>query len=145
MKSENPGLFAVLKPALDEVSTAKSSLKLRIEAVPLGNTVVLCCRGQTISRSDARALSRLISEVLPTARRIIVDLEGVVSLDSDGLGELVLTHMWAEAARYALKFSTPSDSVRRLFESTNLISVLDVYASAPEAMAAMRGEEVQPA
>jgi anti-anti-sigma factor len=76
---------------------------------------------------------------------MVVDLSGVLSLDSDALGELVLTHMWAEAAGYGLKFSSPSDSVRRLFESTNLISVFDVYASVDAAIAAMQQEEVQSA
>lgn len=149
MKSENPWLFAVAKTAEVGVSAtgtkAEKALKLRVEAVSLGGIVVLRCQGEAISPGDARALSGLISEVLPAARRMIVDLEGVLALDSDALGELVLTHMWAEAARYSLKFSSPSNSVRRLLESTNLVSVLDVYASVPEALAAVQGEEVQSA
>jgi hypothetical protein len=50
--------------------------------------------------------------------------------------------MWAEAAGYALKFACPKQSVRHLFEITNLVSVFDVYASVPEAMAAMYPQEV---
>ena len=73
---------------------------------------------------------------------MVVDLADIESVDSGGLGELVITHMWANAAGYALKFACPKKSVRRLFEITNLVSVLDVYASVPEAMSAMVQEEV---
>jgi anti-anti-sigma regulatory factor len=50
--------------------------------------------------------------------------------------------MWAQAAGYKLKFASPRKSVRNLFEITNLVSVFDVYASVPEAMAAMAQEDV---
>jgi anti-anti-sigma factor len=68
---------------------------------------------------------------------MVVDLSGVESIDSAGLGELVLAHMWAEAAGYELKFASPNRAVRYLFQQTNLNSVFDLYASIPEAMAAM--------
>jgi anti-sigma B factor antagonist len=120
-------------------------LKLSLEAGNIGSAVVLHCQGRMIFRSDARALSTLVADVLPSARRMVVDLAGVDSVDSGGLGELVLTHMWAEAAGFTLKFASPKKSVRHLFEVTNLVSVFDVYASVPEAMAAMVQEEVRPA
>jgi len=106
---------------------------------------VLHCHDQGISRREGRALASLISEVLPSAGRMVVDLAAVHALDSGALGELVMTHLWAEAAGYTLIFASPSDAVRGLFESTNLVSVLDVYASLDEALAAMRQEQVQSA
>jgi len=120
-------------------------LKLSLEAGNIGSAVVLHCEGRMIFRSEARALSTLVAEVLPSARRMVVDLAGVDSVDSGGLGELVLTHMWAEAAGFTLKFASPRKSVRHLFEVTNLVSVFDVYGSVPEAMAAMVQEEIRPA
>lgn len=120
-------------------------LKLSLESTRFGGTVVLHCPETIVGSSDARALAGLISEVLPTTHRMVVDLTGVLTLDSGALGELVLTHMWAEAAGYALRFACPTPSVRNLLESTNLVSVLDVYASVAEATAAMYHEEVQSA
>jgi len=105
--------------------------------------MVLHCEGRITSSTEGRALATLVAEVLPSARRMVVDLAEVDSVDSGGLGELVLTHMWAEAARYRLKFASPRESVRRLFEITNLVSVFDVYGSVAEALAAMLQEEVR--
>ena len=125
-------------------SEKRNDKKLKsLEAGHFAGAVVLHCQGRIIFHSEARALSTIVADVLPSARRMVVDLTEVDAVDSGGLGELVLTHMWAEAAGYTLKFASPKKSVRHLFEITNLVSVLDVYASVPEAMAAMVREEVQ--
>jgi len=68
---------------------------------------------------------------------MIVDLAGVDSVDQGGLGELVLTQLWAEASGYTLTFASPKKSVRRLFEITNVALVFDVYPSVADAMLAM--------
>jgi anti-anti-sigma factor len=127
------------------VPDTEKILKVTLESARLGRAVVLHCHDRAISRNDGRALASLIAEVLPSARRMIVDLAAIQSLDSGALGELVMIHMWAEAAGYALTFASPSDSVRGLFESTNLVSVFDVYSSVDSAIAAMRQEQVQTA
>lgn len=147
MKPEN--LAAVSGSSTSRAPSATrlsdKNLKLSLEAGNYGGAVVLHCQGRMIFSSEARALSTIVAEVLPSAGRMVVDLAGVDSVDSGGLGELVLTHMWAEAAGYSLKFASPKKSVRHLFEVTNLVSVFDVYASVPEAMTAMVQEEVQSA
>ena len=72
---------------------------------------------------------------------MVVDLAGIESVDSAGLGELVLLHMWADASGYTLKFSGARKSVLNVLELTNLVQVLDLYPSVPEAMAAMQVED----
>ncbi len=129
--------------ALDKKTEKK--LQLTLEAGNCGGAVVLHCQGRMIFHREARALSSIVAEVLPSAHRMVVDLAGIDSIDSGGLGELVLTHMWAEAAGYSLKFASPRKSVRHLFEITNLVSVLDMYASVPQALAAMTSEEIHSA
>lgn len=124
---------------------AEKGLKLSVEAHGIGGTVVLHCEGRIIFGPEARALTDIVADVLPSARRMVVDLAGVEVVDSAGLGELVLLHMWAEAAGYGLKFANPRQAVRQLLELTNLVSVFDACASVAEAMAAMYQEEVCPA
>jgi anti-anti-sigma factor len=117
-------------------SLARKTPVLTLEFEGRPGAVILHCKGRIVFRSEFQALSSVIAEVLPSARRLVVDLECVDSIDSGGLGELVLTYMWAEAAGYDLKFASPRKSVRELFETTNLVSVFNVYATVPEAMAA---------
>src|SRR5271154_4845736 len=140
MKPENsvaiPG--SSIASAADKGANKKKNekkLQLTVEAGHSG-AVVLHCQGRIIFRSEARALSSIVAEVLPSAHRMVVDLAGIDSVDSGGLGDFVLIHRWAEAAGYTLKFASPKKSVRRLFEITNVVSVLDVYPTVPDAMAA---------
>ena len=118
----------------------EKKLKLSLEA-QTGGAVALHCQGRIIFGPEVRALTAIVSEVLPSARRMVVDLGGVEVVDSAGLGELVLLHMWAEAAGYGLKFASPSKSVRQLLELTNLVSVFDVYPSEEQAIASFTERE----
>jgi anti-sigma B factor antagonist len=104
--------------------------------------LVLHCQGRLIDHPQTSKLSELVSEILPSAGRMVVDLSGVKDLDSSGLGELVMAHMWAQAAGFELKFAGPSKAVRSLLELTELVSIFDVYASVPEAVASMGGREL---
>ena len=122
-------------------SAGQKKLTLSLEAQSSG-AMVLHAQGRIIFGIEARALTDIVADVLPTARRMVVDLAGVESIDSAGLGELVLLHMWAEAAGFSLKFACPRKPVRELLELTNLVSVFDAYTSVAEAMAALAHEEV---
>lgn len=139
MKMENPRGF---RDSQSPPTKHAKNLKLTLEAHPYGGAVVLHCSGRLIFRDEANALSSMLGEVLPTVRKMVVNLADVKSVDSAGLGELVLLHMWAEAAGYSLKLACPNASVRHLLELTNLVSVLDVYSSVTEAVSAMRHEEL---
>jgi anti-sigma B factor antagonist len=131
-------------PAADSRAAVSSPKKIAfsLDARPHGSAIVLHCQGRLIFRNEAHALTTTVNEILPLARRMVLDLEGIEAVDSVGLGELVLLHMWAEAAGYSLKFSGPRRSVRNVLELTNVASVLDVYPSVPEAVAAMPLDEL---
>ena len=149
MKSDNSASAGTARSAQMPVRPAHGTragkvLVLSLE-VTVSGAIILHCQGSAISRSEADGLTSLIAEVLPTARRVVVDLAGVISLDSGALGELVVTQMWAEAAGYELKFASPTGSVRRLFAATNLESVFDVYSTAGDALDAMQLDPVNPA
>lgn len=126
-----------LPSATDQKPRLNKKLHLSLESERSGLAVVLHCQSKTIFRQEARELSAIVSEVLPTSHRMIVDLAGVDSVDQGGLGELVLTQLWAEASGYTLTFASPKKSVRRLFEKTNVALVFDVYPSVADAMLAM--------
>ena len=143
MKPENPD---GVRGSYDTGVAAKREKGLRLDLqAHRGGAVIVHCQGRIIFGPEARALTTLVADVLPTAGRMVVDLAGVESVDSAGLGELVLLHMWAEAAGHALKFAGPRRRVRNLLELTNLASVFDTYGSVAEAAAAMCNEEVCPA
>jgi anti-sigma B factor antagonist len=136
MKSEVPAAADFAGPA----ATPKK-IVFSVEARDKGGAIVLHCQGRLIFRSEADALARTVNEILPLARRMVIDLAGIEAVDSAGLGQLVLLHMWADSGGYTLKFSGARKSVSKVLELTNLDQVLDLYSSVPEAIAAMQQED----
>src|SRR4051812_14944200 len=143
MKRENPdGVVGSRLAALPEGTSMRLQLHLEAHAK---DYVVLRCQGRIVFGPEARALTDIVTDTLPTTGRMVVDFAGIESVDSAGLGELVMLHMWAEAAGYTLTIASPCASVRRLLALTNLISVFALYASLAHAISAIQHEKVCPA
>lgn len=109
-------------------------MKLSLESRAIDDVVILCCKGRFTYRDEATAFSEKIAELLPATRQVVVELSELEALDSAGLGELVVVHMWAKASGCAMKLAGANPKIRQLFELTNLISVFDVYATLDDAL-----------
>jgi len=112
----------------------ESKLKLSVEARNHGGVIVVYCQGRIVYRDEAAALSRVVGEVLHNGSKLVLDLSGVDSMDSAGIGELALLQTWARDRNAELKCAGPSTVVRTLLELTNLDSVLDVHPTLEAAL-----------
>jgi anti-anti-sigma factor len=119
----------------------ESKLKLSLETRNRGDVMIVHCQGRIVYRDEAAALSRLVGEVLQNGGNVILDLSGVSSIDSAGIGELAFLHTWARAQNAELKCAGPSRFVRDLLDLTNLDSVLEIHPSLHEALAAFQPAE----
>src|ERR1700682_2593541 len=117
-------------------------LKLSLETRNRGDVVIVHCQGRIVYRDEAAALSRVVGEVLQQARKLVLDLSGVSSMDSAGIGELALLQTWAQGQNVSLKCAGPNPLVKTLLDLTNLDSVLQVHPTVDEALASFRDEQV---
>ena len=90
-------------------------------------------------REEAAAVSRMVGEAMRNSNEVVLDLEEVQSVDSAGLGELVVAHISAEQQGKTVKVVGANRSVCELLELTNLLSVFAVYPSLADAMDAGEG------
>jgi anti-sigma B factor antagonist len=128
-------------PAL--VTTHKESqLKLSLETRNRGEVIIVHCHGRIVYRDEAMALSRVISEILRSGSKIVVDLSGVKSIDSAGMGELVSLHTQAQSRNADFKFASPRPLVRELLDLTNLDPVLEIHPTVGDALDAFHSAEV---
>jgi len=109
-------------------------LKLDLETRAINEVTVLFCKGRFTYRDEATAFSEKIAELLPKARQLIVELSGLEVIDSAGLGELVVVHMWIRASGSSLKLAGANARIRQLLELTNLLSVFDVHPTLDDAL-----------
>ena len=133
---EQPGILA----AFDVPKELK--LKLSLETRNRGDVVIVHCQGRLVYRDEAAALSRVVGEALQQARKLVLDLSGVSSMDSAGIGELALLQTWAQGRNVSLKCAGANPLVRALLDLTNLDSVVEVHPSVDAAVASFREEQV---
>jgi anti-anti-sigma factor len=119
----------------------ESKLKLALETRNRGDVTIVHCQGRIVYRDEAAALSRIVGEVLQNGGKVILDLSGVNSIDSAGIGELASLHSLALSQNADLKYASPSPFVRDLLDLTNLNSVLEIHPSLPEALSAFQSAE----
>jgi len=112
----------------------ESKLKLSVEARNRGDIVVVHCQGRIVYRDEAAALSRVVNEILHEGSRVVLDLVGVTSIDSAGIGELASLHSLAQERNAELKCAGASELVNTLLELTNLDSVLDMHICVEDAL-----------
>ena len=65
-------------------------MKLSLETRNRGDVIVVHCQGRIVYRDEAAALSRLVGEILERGSKLVLELSGVSTMDSAGIGELVL-------------------------------------------------------
>jgi anti-anti-sigma factor len=120
----------------------ESKLKLSLETRNRGDVIIVHCQGRIVYRDEAAALSRLVGEVLQHAGKLVLDLSGVNSMDSAGIGELALLQTWAQERNAELKCAGANPLVRSLLDLTNLDSVMEVHPTLDAALESFREEQV---
>jgi anti-anti-sigma factor len=113
-------------------------LKLSLETRNCGDVVIVYCEGRIVYRDEASALSQMVGEFLQYGGRVVLDLSGVSSIDSAGIGELILLHTRAQSQKAEMKYASPRPMVREVLGLTNVDSVLEIHASVCDALAAFQ-------
>jgi len=120
----------------------ESKLKLSVEAQNQGDVIIVHCQGRIVYRDEAATLSRVVGEVLHRGSKLVLDLTGVTSMDSAGIGELALLQTWAQERNADLKCAGANELVRTLLDLTNLDSVMEVHATLDGALESFRQEHI---
>src|SRR5437764_11716672 len=103
--------------------------------------MIVYCQGRIVYRDEAASLSRVVGEVLDQGGKVVLDLSGVTSIDSAGIGELVFLQTWARSRNVELKIASPIPFVQQLLQLTNVNSVLDIHSNLSDALTAFESVE----
>ena len=89
------------------------------------STVVVRCRGRLVSDTSDVLYSR-VRQLLPDAKRIVLDLTDLTRMDSMGLGTLVRLYVSARAAGCSLELMNLGKQVRILLGTAHLLSAFTI-------------------
>ena len=99
---------------------------LFVNTKSLGDTVVLNCSGRIVAGAEVAALKDAVLSGHLDHSVIVLDIAKVQMIDGAGLGLFAFLENWSHATGIRLRVANPSRRIQKLFELTNLNSVLEV-------------------
>ncbi|MCD4751352.1 MAG: STAS domain-containing protein [Thermoanaerobaculales bacterium] len=103
----------------------------------VGDVRVISLTGKIAIGSGDVMLRQLINENLEqNHKKLLLDLRGVNSMDSSGIGEMVASYTSAKNRDAQLKLMNLSPKINDILQVTQLITVFDVFDNEEEAIAA---------
>jgi anti-sigma B factor antagonist len=93
-----------------------------------GNAAAVRCSGRLVAGANDR-LYLEVSQLIPSSKRILLDLTDVTHMDSTGLGTLVRLYVSARSAGCALPLFNIGKPIRELLGATRLLSVFEVIGN----------------
>jgi len=98
--------------------------ELQLETVRTPEETLIRCTGRIVS-SSVRGLQTTVRELIPTSKRIVLDLTDVSYLDSSGLGALVALYLSARRQNCELRLIKLNQRLKELFRLTKLAAVFE--------------------
>ena len=101
-------------------------LTLVVERV--GDDAEVRCSGRLVAGVNDR-LYQEVSQLIPSSKRILLDLTDLVHMDSSGLGTLVRLYVSAKSAGCTLQLFNIGKPIRQLLGVSHLLSVFEVIGN----------------
>jgi anti-sigma B factor antagonist len=102
----------------------------------IGDVVVLDLKGNVTLGAGEQKMREAIDELIAGGhKKLVLNMAGVVVLDSSGIGALIKSFTTAKREGGSLKLVNLSPLARQLLSVTGLLSVLEVYDDESSALA----------
>ena len=105
------------------MSQTQTPCPVTLEVERSGDVTTIKCHGKLVF-GFCDVLYSKIRELIPTSKRIVLDLTDLQQMDSMGLGTIVRAYVSANAAGTSLVLINIAPRIRQLLGVTNLLSVL---------------------
>jgi anti-sigma B factor antagonist len=89
-----------------------------------GTAIVVKCAGR-LTAENSGALKSHVRGMIPTEKRIVLDLSDLTAMDSSGLGTVVGLYVSARHAKCEFQLVNLSKRVRELLGLSNLLGVFE--------------------
>jgi anti-sigma B factor antagonist len=126
----------MLYKAVEQLSGNKD-LALSLRTTVREGVAVLHCAGRIHLRAEAELFAAAARQAFDSGVDLILDVSGVQSIDSAGLGELVMVYMQGRGAERQVRLAGPDNFVRSLLELTNVGSLFEIHPTVEEALASI--------
>ena len=108
----------------NETGAAKPAPQLIFATSADEESVIVRCTGKLVATTTG-VLQAEIRGLLPSAKRVVLDLTDLGYMDSSGLGTIIGLYVSAKSAGSKLEVINLSQRVRHLFSITNVLSLFE--------------------
>lgn len=98
--------------------------------------IIVDLNGRLETTTSGDASDELVKIIKAPNHKIVLNLEGVEYISSAGLRVILLASKLLQAARGELKICSANDQVKEVLETSGFNSLLNVYGSEKDAVAA---------
>lgn len=108
---------------------------MRVDVRKRGDVVIVDLEGRLVAGVGDELLRDVVNELVGEGwPGILLNLSGVTSMDSSGIGELVSGWKFARKFGTRLKLMQPAETVERSLRLTRLLPLLEVYDTEEQAV-----------
>jgi len=108
-----------------------------IQTRAVGPVNVVRCSGSFVLGRETEVLTQSVPGLLERGGPVILNLKDVVTIDTSGIGTLLLLHCWIHAAGSRISFCCLSPRISEMLRITNLSEVFDIRSDEQEAISAV--------
>jgi anti-anti-sigma factor len=119
-------------------------MPLQIEERFCGNVFILQCSGRIVYGEELKLLESVFNRVIREFHRIVLNLAGVIRLDSSGMGLLVRYTANLRKRNGDVRLAAPPHFITELLEITLLSTVVHSYPTEQEAVVSFLREPAAP-
>ena len=113
---------------------------MKIETRRDEDVTIVTLQGKlTIGEGDVQLREEVKDLLDRGVKKILINLQGIKTMDSSGLGELVRCRDSAMKAEAMIKLLHVEDKVQEVLEMTRLIGVFETFDDPIDAIASFRG------
>src|SRR5215467_10965323 len=114
------------------------SMELEINPRTIDQILILDCAGRMVSGEDLDSAKEAVKQLVSTRNAVVVNLEAVSYIDSEGLGVLVDIHFSVRSRGGKVRLARANPVVADLFRLAKLLDVIELHESVDQAVKAFR-------
>jgi len=113
-------------------------MELEINPRTVDQILILDCAGRMVSGEDLHSAKEAVEQLVSTTNAVVVNLEAVSYIDSEGLGVLVGIHSSVRNRGGKVRLAGANPVIKDVFRLAKLLDVIELHESVDQAVRAFR-------
>jgi anti-sigma B factor antagonist len=113
-------------------------MELEINPRTIDQILILDCTGRMVSGEGLHSVKEAVKQLVSTTNAVVVNLDAVSYIDSEGLSMLVGIHTSVRNRGGKVRLAGANPVIKDLFQLAKLLDVIELHESVDQAVKAFR-------